>query len=378
MLEYVLYRRHKRKKEDGKSDENNGRGKDKDTHLLDEPEPVLTTEDEAFLATIVDDVEHRPPLPPRLTPQLSLYISDDEPMPAEAPMAENGTAARRTQPVRVAESDAPAEDDAKTRHGRLSFLFREGKPDALTALTRRLPDAKMQLQRILPGRSQSQPTSPQQLQPEYEEADDDDDENQPSGTSRQDMKTDAKTKNNKKKEAELAELLEDLNMGTKGNRAFSLSVESAELAHKFNQVLRDLVEGVPTAYSDLTHLLDDKEGTLNRAFEKLPSPMRRLVEQLPEKVTGALGPEMLAAAAEAGGIKVALDHAAAKSGTKGAAKKAVKSGVMSMLTPSTLHKLVTKPGAVAGMLRAIVTTLKTRWPAFISTNIVFSVAVFCE
>lgn len=48
----------------------------------------------------------------------------------------------------------------------------------------------------------------------------------------------------------------------------------------------------------------------------------------------------------------------------------------SFLTPSSLKDLVTKPGAVVGMLKAIVNALKLRWPAFMGTNVLLSLALF--
>ena len=42
----------------------------------------------------------------------------------------------------------------------------------------------------------------------------------------------------------------------------------------------------------------------------------------------------------------------------------------------TLKDLVTKPGAVANMLRAIMTFLRTRFPAFMGMNVLWSLALF--
>ncbi len=49
-----------------------------------------------------------------------------------------------------------------------------------------------------------------------------------------------------------------------------------------------------------------------------------------------------------------------------------------MLMPKNLAELVTKPGAVIGMLKSIMNALKLRWPAFIGTNVIWSLALFCE
>ncbi|KAI0100992.1 hypothetical protein GGR51DRAFT_337341 [Nemania sp. FL0031] len=164
--------------------------------------------------------------------------------------------------------------------------------------------------------------------------------------------------------SDLARVLDDLDLSAKNNRAFSLSAESAAMARRFTQVLKDLVNGVPTAYGDLVSLLDDRDGLLARNFEKLPSSLKKLVAQLPEKLTSSLAPELLAAAAEAQG----LEATATGAGMKEAAKK--------FLTPSNLQELVTKPGALVGLLKGIVNALKTRFPAFVGTNVLWSLAVF--
>lgn len=162
---------------------------------------------------------------------------------------------------------------------------------------------------------------------------------------------------------DLANVLNRLNLSAKNNKAISLSEDSAELLQKFTQVFKDLVNGVPTAVNDLTSLVEDRDGTLNRGFEKLPSSLQKLVTQLPDKLTSSLAPELLAAAAESQGLK----HEAGV-GVKDTAKK--------LLMPQNLTELVTKPGAIVSMLKAIVNALKLRWPAFIGTNVIWSVSLF--
>ena len=79
-----------------------------------------------------------------------------------------------------------------------------------------------------------------------------------------------------------------------------------------------------------------------------------------------MGPEILAAAAEKQGIK--SKHL--QQGASAAEKMGFK-----MKVPS-LKDLVTKPGAVAGMLRAIMNFLKLRFPAFLGMNVLYSLALF--
>lgn len=151
------------------------------------------------------------------------------------------------------------------------------------------------------------------------------------------------------------------------NRAFSLSKESQELVQKFTLVLKDLVNGVPTAYDDLTQLLDKSNDQLSKTFESLPSSLKKLVASLPSKMTSSLAPELLAVATEAQAISTS-DAAAAGGSLSAAAKRFIR--------PTNLKDLVTKPGAVSGLLRAIVSALKTRWPAFLGTNVLMSLALF--
>ncbi|CAJ2512793.1 Uu.00g009120.m01.CDS01 [Anthostomella pinea] len=170
-----------------------------------------------------------------------------------------------------------------------------------------------------------------------------------------------------KEETDITRVLDDLGLSAQNNKTFSLSKESAEMVQKFTQVLKDLVNGVPTAYGDLVALIDDRDGIIARNYEKLPKSLKKLVTQLPDKLTSSLAPELLAVAAEAQGLSTASTEGG-KAGLKGAAKN--------FLTPKNMKEIITKPGAIAGLLKGIVNALKTRWPAFIGTNVLWSVAVF--
>lgn len=173
-----------------------------------------------------------------------------------------------------------------------------------------------------------------------------------------------------KEEDDITRVLNDLNLSAVNNRALSLSKESNELMEKFTLVLKDLVNGVPTAYDDLVHLLDDSQGTLAKTYDQLPSFLKKLIAQLPEKWTSTLAPELLATAAEAqkSGMAEGASAAAAGGGFMGAAK--------GFLKPTSLKDLVTKPGAVAGLLKTIMNSLKLRWPAFMGTNVLLSLGLF--
>jgi hypothetical protein len=164
-----------------------------------------------------------------------------------------------------------------------------------------------------------------------------------------------------KEKEDITSLLDSLNLSASNNRAFSLSAESQNLVQKFTVILKDLVNGVPTAYDDLVTLLDESSETLQKNYKHLPSYLQKLIKTLPAKVSGNLGPEILATAAAAAG------------GADGG--KTAKPGKSAMRIPS-LKELVTKPGAVVGILKAIMNFLKLRWPAFLGTNVLLSLGLF--
>ncbi len=159
-------------------------------------------------------------------------------------------------------------------------------------------------------------------------------------------------------------MLDKLNLAADNNKVFSLSKESRELVRKFTLVLQDVVNGVPTAYDDLVHLLDDSQHQLEKSYGRLPPYLKKLVRSLPKKLTTTMGPELLATAAENQGVSSSqaddMKHAAKKTGVR---------------LPS-LQDMVTKPGAVAGILRAIMNFLKLRWPAFMGTSVLWSLGIF--
>lgn len=166
---------------------------------------------------------------------------------------------------------------------------------------------------------------------------------------------------------DLSQVLDDLSLGaSRNNKAFALSAENNDLVRKFTLVLKDLVNGVPTAVDDLKNLIDDRDGTIKRNYDKLPSSMKKMVAQMPDKVQKNMGPELMAAAAKSQGMKLDPQD---KNATLGDTAK-------SIFMPKNLNDLITKPGAIIGMLKGIVSFLKLRWPALIGLNVVWSVAIF--
>jgi hypothetical protein len=270
------------------------------------PTPLLTDDDERFFERLAmaDDSEDgpAPPLPPRVSTPELTWDSDSESFIKPA-----------SKPT--FEEEPESSKAAGKKPNRLSILFTRAKK----------------------GNTEIVPTN---LAVPDSEAD--------------------------REKRDLTRVLDDLNLSATNNTAFSLSAESTDLVRHFTVILKDLINGVPTAVNDLTTLLEDPDGKLAKNYEKLPKSLKKLVTQLPEKLSSTIAPELLAVAAEAQGLSKA--DASAKGGLKGAAKR--------MFLPKNLSEMVTKPGAIVGMLRGIMNALKLRWPAFIGTNVIWSVALF--
>ncbi|KAI1136954.1 hypothetical protein F5Y05DRAFT_92245 [Hypoxylon sp. FL0543] len=319
--------------------------------------PILDQEDEKFLERLTsasgshvgddDDDETPPPLPPRVkTPVIELEDSDASSYASKDESGEkdkDGTHAATKDDGKGKKDKGKNKDEKKDKHDadhkpkRFSFI---------TDLSRNISLKRKPHDKDKQHKHDQHLTVP------------------PSSTTTATTTTDPE-REARKEETDMARVLEDLNLAAStDNRAFSLSRESAETLRRFTQVLKDLVNGVPTAYADLVKLIEDRDGVLARSYEKLPRSLKKLVAQLPEKLTSSLAPELLAVAAEAQGLKVESE---ADGGGKGGKK---------FLSPGNLMELVTKPGAVVGLLKGIVNALKTRWPAFVGTNVLWSVAVF--
>ncbi|KAI0011621.1 hypothetical protein F4779DRAFT_572611 [Xylariaceae sp. FL0662B] len=346
MLEYFTYKKVKKhrgqkaekqrlEKEKGdaaKSHKDEETPSPKPRTSTEEGAPILDQEDEKFLEHLTssdasaegdDDDETPPPLPPRIkTPEIDLE-------------SDSSSVESRDQgkpPAKGKENDKDKDKDKSKPDG-----ADKAAPKRFSFITRRITRKRK------PGQTgtSSSGLSPSHLEVPKQEA--------------------------HKEKSDIAEVLDDLDLSAQNNKAFSLSKESAEMVRRFTQVLKDIVNGVPTAYGDLVNLIEDRDGILARNYEKLPKSLKKLVAQLPEKLTSTLAPELLAVAAESQGLS-SKGGDGDEGGLKGAARR--------FLTPHNLRELVTKPGAVVGMLKAIVNVLKTRWPAFIGTNVLWSVAVF--
>lgn len=312
MLEYFAYKKVKQHKADKLA---------KQTLL--EPTPVLSDEDAQYLARIAEEGTP-PPLPTRPS-AMNLPEAGDAtanaaqlvPLPPTTPSENEITSSTANTNKADKGKGKATESTGIQKAGRLAFITsRFGKRDGLEPTNKVVPPSEVE-----------------------------------------------------KEEDDINKILEELNLSAVNNRAFSLSKESQVLVQKFTVILKDLMNGVPTAYDDLVGLLEDSQGTLSKSYDSLPSFLQKLITTLPQKLTSTLAPELLAVAAEAQKLSGASTSAA------GAGFGAT---VKNMLTPSSLKDLVTKPGAVAGLLKAIMNALKLRWPAFMGTNVLLSLGLFGE
>lgn len=119
------------------------------------------------------------------------------------------------------------------------------------------------------------------------------------------------------------------------------------------------MNGVPTAYDDLTTLFESSSKQLDETYDNLPSFLQKLVKTLPEKLTKNMSPELLRAAA-------ATAPAVAAEGSKGGILQGIPS----------LKDLITKPGMVMGLLKSVLNVLKTRFPAVLGVNVLYSMGLF--
>ncbi|KAH9826451.1 hypothetical protein Tdes44962_MAKER03444 [Teratosphaeria destructans] len=195
-------------------------------------------------------------------------------------------------------------------------------------------------------------------------------------------------KTKEKQEREVSVLLDNLNMSSINNRVFSFSDETHKIYERFAQVLKDTMEGGPTAYEDMEKLMKDAGPTLERQFQSMPPFVQTLVKSLPAKLGTTLGPELMVAVSEkpgadmktklGAGSKQGATASGSTTSTGEKSKEREASGkAKQKRTIPGLKSILSKEGAVATMLRNILNFLRVRFPFLASTtNVVMSLAVF--
>lgn len=181
-------------------------------------------------------------------------------------------------------------------------------------------------------------------------------------------------------EREVSVLLDRLNLSAINNRVFSFSDQSQRLYSEFTLILKDIVNGAPTAWEDLETLLKENEKHLEQMFKNMPPFVQTLVKSLPAKFASSMGPEIMAMAGDKPGndLKKQMEAASTASSSASAANPYLKNKKQKRKVPN-IKDLASSKGTVTSMLTNIVNFLKVRFPAFVTgTNVVMSLAVFSK
>lgn len=305
----------------------------------DKDKPVLSDEDELFLLHVASEGEP-PPLPPR-------------PNSAKSPILE---VQGESDSSKTAEIQQLASQDTKRWQDKTYEWF---KPQQDLAL-QRIHDmtAATQAASLKRQRSKDRRDTADTLKHAAETYKAASKEPSPSRAAQDEAEEEKK---------EVGGILERLNLGSINNRVVGVSNDTQKLLERFNQILKDIVNGVPTAYDDLEKLLTDREGQLDKLYGTLPPWIQGLVKTIPVKVYAALAPQLAAAmTAEQGRT---ADASESKDSSSKSKKK--KSRIPS------LKSMIGQKGMVAGMLRSIIGFLQARFPFLLAgTNIIVSLAVF--
>ena len=170
---------------------------------------------------------------------------------------------------------------------------------------------------------------------------------------------------------EMSSLLSHLNSSAINDRVFALNSETKKFYERFAQVLKDLINGVPTAHDDLEQFMREAGPKLEKQFSSLPPFVRGLVKKLPMSIA----PELLAATTAAATPEEDL-KAASEDSSKN--EKDDRSKSKKKRTPG-LKSLPSEQGAIVTMLRNTVSFLQTRFPFLAcTTNVVVSLSVFSK
>ncbi|THX68274.1 hypothetical protein D6D05_09480 [Aureobasidium pullulans] len=182
-------------------------------------------------------------------------------------------------------------------------------------------------------------------------------------------------------EREVSVLLDRLNLSAINNRVFSFSDQSQKIYGEFTLILKDIVNGAPTAWEDLEGFIKENEKHLEGMFKNMPPFVQTLVKSLPAKFASSMGPEIMAMAGDKPGndLKQRMDAASKASSSASAGVQNLNLDVKKKQKRKVpgLKDLASQKGTVTSMLTNIVNFLKVRFPAFVTgTNVVMSLSVF--
>lgn len=392
MLEYFTYKKFKNNR-DKKVEERAAKQAAEavaEAQGADAPKsPILNDEEEAFLERITSEAEEEetpPPLParPKPTTATSLAVLENGPVLEAQTKGKDAQVALMDGAEQVPLPQSPPTEEGKKKKNYWAWV-----PDIPKRAKVNAHSQHVQRQTVANRNSQSMRQSKADAKAAYSLASaaeavrkGEGVELNPDGTLKTVTTANIPADEAAKEEQDLAQVLDQLNLAAVNNRVFSFSKESQDLLEKFKQVLKDLVNGAPHAYNDLESLLTNSEKQLDKMYGSLPPFLQTLIKQLPSKMTAALAPEVLAAAAEKPDAHLHAAEASAKASGNGSSSKYgkyAKSGAKYAKKYPPLKKLVSEQGAIAAMLRAILNFLKLRFPAVVTgTNVLMSLAVFSK
>ncbi|CAE6499308.1 unnamed protein product [Rhizoctonia solani] len=189
-----------------------------------------------------------------------------------------------------------------------------------------------------------------------------------------------------KEQQDLAEVLDSLDMQAGQQGIAFTTPDTRALLQKFTQILKDIINGVPTAYDDLIEFLESSSTQLSKEWNSLPSTFQKLIRSLPLGIP----PDVFATMTAAAAVPTAGDQSEVGAAPKGPPGFTSKLNPMSMFTktnPKTGTKSHTLPspgqvkeflgtgGGIATILRSIVTFLRTRFPMLAGTNALMSMGI---
>ncbi|CAE6416371.1 unnamed protein product [Rhizoctonia solani] len=189
-----------------------------------------------------------------------------------------------------------------------------------------------------------------------------------------------------KEQKELAEVLDSLNMQAGQQGIAFTTPDTRAFLQQFTQIIKDIINGVPTAYNDLIEFLESSSTQLSKEWNSLPSSFQKLIRSLPLGIP----PDVFAGMTAAAAASTAGNNSEAEPAPKATAGFGSKLNPMSLFTktnPKTGAKSRTLPGpgqvkdllgtggGIATILRSIVTFLKTRFPLLAGTNALMSMGI---
>ncbi|RPA94705.1 hypothetical protein L873DRAFT_1405076 [Choiromyces venosus 120613-1] len=292
------------------------------------PKPVLSHRDEEFLEKTLEDTDDQPVVilegSGRTTPSISPSIT-----PLATPASETTLGATSSDDAELKGKSKKREKEEKAAE------WKEGIRNRWEGL-RRSASSAVDTKKKGKGKAE---------------------EGDVKGKGKGKEKEKLEVKEEKSEEDELRRALDGLNLAAKGGRAFSISPETAQLLDRFTQILKDLVNGVPTAYNDLVELLESSSKTLEETFSSLPSFLQKIIKTLPEKMRDNMRPGLLRAVA--------------------ATTPAAAAEIEKLSSIPTLKEMVTKPGLLMGILKSMINLLKTKFPmALGGANLAISMGLF--